>query len=404
MLKIKTITSCDIFVGIWALYNLQGVLYPSGAINQVLQFIMILFGIIATIRCLLHRYKPSILKVTLCLTFMYTLYGISIIIFDDGITAVSNSYYLKSSYNSLLPIFLFYYYSERGILTDDRIRRYFILFILISTIVFFSFGQALASELNKDEVTNNMGYRFVSLIPMVYFYYRKPIIQYILMLVCLFFIVLGMKRGAILVGASALIIFMVNGITESDKKRRIISILLSIMFIIISITYIKYMINNSPYFSQRIEQTKSGDASNRESIYGSIWKASLEEDNIFKICFGHGANATVRQCGTFAHQDWLETLYNNGLMGCIILASFYLILLRTIVRNRRCLPSQYLFCFLSLLVISFLTTLFSMSIQDMNISQSMLIGYFTYITANRRSTGLSYSRRTQTNENTSFYR
>ena len=62
------------------------------------------------------------------------------------------------------------------------------------------------------------------------------------------------------------------------------------------------------------------------------------------------------------------------------------------------------FCFLSLLVISFLTTLFSMSIQDMNISQSMLIGYFTYITANRRATGLSYSRRTQTNENTSFYR
>lgn len=384
MFKINNLKICDFFVGMWGLYYLQGILYPSGIINQVLQLVMICFGLHATIKCLPQKNMPQLLKATLCLIVMYVIYGGIIILFDDGISVVSNTYYLKNSFNSLLPIFFFYFYSKQnGILNETRIRYYCLFCTMISIFVFMNFGQTLANDIGADEVTNNMGYMFVSLIPMLYFFYRTPLIQYILLLISLFFVILGMKRGAIMIGAISMFIFWVSGMKAGGKKRRTITFLLTVAFVAVATLYVGYMIDNSQYFSQRIEQTINGDASNRDFIYGSIWNASINESNLFNILFGHGANSTVRQCGTFAHQDWLETLYNNGLCGVLILASFYIVFLKTVLKSKRHLPSQYYYCFLTLFVMSFLKTLFSMSIQDMNISQSMLIGYFAYITSSK---------------------
>lgn len=382
MFKINNLKICDFFVGMWGLYYLQGILYPSGIINQVLQLVMICFGLHATIKCLLQKNLPRLLKATLYLIVMYMIYGGIVILFDDGISVVSNTYYLKNSFNSLLPIFFFYYYTRRnGILNEARIRYYCIFCTMISIIVFMYMGQTLVNDIGADEVTNNMGYMFVSLIPMLYFFYRTPLIQYILLLTCLFFVILGMKRGAIMVGAISMLIFLASGLKGGGKKRKTITFTLAVSFVVVATLYIGYMVDNSQYFSQRIEQTKNGDSSNRDFIYGNIWNASINETNVLNILFGHGANSTVRQCGTFAHQDWLETLYNNGLFGVLILASFYIIFLRTVLKSKRRLPVQYYFCFMTLFVMSFLKTLFSMSIQDMNISQSMLIGYFAYVSS-----------------------
>jgi hypothetical protein len=131
-------------------------------------------------------------------------------------------------------------------------------------------------------------------------------------------------------------------------------------------------------FNSRITDTKEGNSSNRDLLYSQFWNIIKNETNPFIMIFGRGANATVRILGSYAHQDWLETLINNGIIGAIILIYFYLSIFKTAIKsfNRFSLPMSY--SFLTLAFIIFCKTLFSMSIQGMFMYEGLLLGYFTY--------------------------
>ena len=46
MLGLKKLNRCDIFIALNVLYSMQGLLYPSGAINQICQLIIIVWGLV----------------------------------------------------------------------------------------------------------------------------------------------------------------------------------------------------------------------------------------------------------------------------------------------------------------------------------------------------------------------
>ena len=138
------------------------------------------------------------------------------------------------------------------------------------------------------------------------------------------------------------------------------------------------MMNNSAYFMVRFEQTLEGNTSNRDIIYGSLWDALLSESHPLYFYFGRGANSTFRIVGSFAHQDWLETFCNNGLIGVFILFFFFYTLGKNAWESRMCFSGMMFYSFVTLFIIIFCKTLFSMSIQDIKMYESMLIGYFAY--------------------------
>lgn len=78
------------------------------------------------------------------------------------------------------------------------------------------------------------------------------------------------------------------------------------------------MMAESDYFNHRIEQTLEGDSSNRDVIYGGLIIHFLDETNALKLFLGNGAQATLKIHGGFAHNDWLELLINNGIIGALI--------------------------------------------------------------------------------------
>ena len=99
--------------------------------------------------------------------------------------------------------------------------------------------------------------------------------------------------------------------------------------------------------------------------------------NIFYFFFGRGANSTINIIGYFAHQDWLETFCNNGLLGVFILFRFFYVFGKSVWLSKKYFPVMMFFSFLILFFASFSKTMFSMSIQNLNICQSLLLGYFT---------------------------
>ena len=176
----KKINQCDIYVGLWCIYMLQDVLYPAGIINQLLQLIMLVWSMIAVFKHFIQPTEQSpILKATFILIVMYVIYGSIHIMFDDPIIIQGQHVYLQTALNSLSPIFLFYYFTKNGLLTSERIRIYLPILIIVCILLYYKKESLVLLKTNKEETTNNAGYFFIALIPYLFFYSKKPILQYL---------------------------------------------------------------------------------------------------------------------------------------------------------------------------------------------------------------------------------
>lgn len=380
------INRCDIYVCIWTLYTLQGFLYQQGHINQLLQFVMLFWALFVSCRYLLPNNRNSKLMIaTLLLLYMYVIYGLVYLIsgrqvyFYDGDSATSYGY-LQNSLKSLLPIFLFYHYSIKGYLTEKRLRVYLLLMIIVSIISFLYNKSVILLSTGRTEITNNLAYSFLGLMPMAYLYYRKPLWQFVIMAVLLFFILIGMKRGAILIGAICLLIFIYEMWKAAKSlKQRFQMLILSIAIISFVVWQVAVMLKTSDYFVYRIAATLEGDSSGRDTLATAIWTKFWEKSSILNLLFGHGANSTISFAGNYAHMDWLEILCNNGFIGIFLALNFYYTMFRDTFRLNSKIYPHLRTAFLILFLIAFSKTILSMSIQDMGLSTTIMIGYLMYV-------------------------
>ena len=139
MFRFKNINRCDLFVALNILYSMQGLLYPQGAINQILQVAIIVWGLMISSKYFLGIFKQTkLLKATSALVFIYSVYGVILILFGNSLIehipdAPARYIYLQVSLRSLLKIYVFYYYANKGFLTSLRIRVYaaMLLFSLV---------------------------------------------------------------------------------------------------------------------------------------------------------------------------------------------------------------------------------------------------------------------------------
>ena len=375
----RKINQCDVFVGLWCIYMLQGVLYPPGIINQLLQLIMLMWSMIAVFKHLAQSTgHSSILKATFVLIAMYVIYGTLHIMFDPPIMIQGQYVYLQTALNSLAPIFLFYYFTKNGKLTSDRIRVYLPILIVVCILLYYKEESLALLKTNKEEITNNAAYYFLPLIPFLFFYSKKPVIQFVFMGTILLYVFMGIKRGVILIGVISTMILLYANLKNSSRWIKILIMLLTIAIIVGISRYIDYMMDNSAYFNARFEQTMEGDSSNRDIIYGNLWNILILESSPFNFYFGRGADSTLRVVGAFAHQDWLETFCNNGLIGVIILFFFFFTFAKKVWKSKQYFPRMMHYSFATLFIIVFSKTLFSMSIQDLDLAEYMLIGFFAY--------------------------
>ena len=353
---LKKINQCDIYVGLWCIYMLQGVLYPSGIINRVLQLIMLLWAMIAVFKYIFESQYiySSFLKATFLLMVMYIIYGVIHIMFDSPIMRHGQYVYLQTSLNSLAPIFLFYEYTMNGKLTSDRIRVYLPILIITSVLLYYKNESQVLLNTNKEEITNNIGYMFIPLIPILFFYSKKPILQFVFLGIILLYVFMGMKRGAILIAVLGSIVLLYANIKNSSRGVKFLFVMLTIIIIVGICMYINYMMSTSAYFMARVDQTLEGDASNRDIIYGKLWNTLLLEQRPLYFYFGRGADSTLRVVGGFAHQDWLETFCNNGLVGVIILFFFFYAFGKNVWKSRNVFSGMMFNSYATLFIIIFL--------------------------------------------------
>lgn len=380
-MKIRVLTLSNIYLLLVALWQLQDVLYEGGnVLSKVIIALFVLLSLLIAFYTVLHYRLPKYFLGLNMLLGLFTIYGLIHIATTSGDyvwafgTDVANYTYLLSIYLSLLPIYVFYLLTIRGELSQRKIQLWVIVILIISIAKYSAY--MAGSTIGKDDgITNNFGYLFVGIISLLVFFNNKTILQYILLAISMVFVMLSMKRGAILVAFSSLIPFSIMLWKQSSKLKRIVLCAFIILFVVGGIYFTYHLLQTNEYFVTRIEDTKGGDSSFRDYLYSQLWYHFKNEPSLLTIIFGAGANATLRITENYAHNDWLEILTNQGLFGIMIYLLYWM---RLWLSYRECKKIPELNIaqsgILIFMVASFMMTIFSMSYANLSIGLTMTLG------------------------------
>ncbi|WP_448781021.1 O-antigen ligase family protein [Bacteroides congonensis] len=377
---------CNRYFLLWGLFNMKGFLYPDGSIiNQSIMLLIMVISLQELISFFRYDYasQSPFFKCLNAIMVMYTVYGLFLFV-TDGMTVRSlygdfypSIAFIQGAWIILMPIYVVYLYTERGYLTQELLQKWMVVFLLIGVSQYYTiqsqiFQTLLAQGKDRTEVTNGAGYVLLSLIPGMLVFKRKYLF-YIGIAVCVVFIIMAMKRGAIIIAIISLILIIRRDLKNAKGVYKFAVLFLVSIVVFMLFGFVDYMLETSEYFNARIEATFEGDSSDRDVIYQKFWNAYLYDSNIFQWIFGRGAMSTLKYGNIYAHNDWLEILFCQGTVGLFIFIRFWRGLF---ISSRSTLitePSR--FCLFLLFCIFFLKTFFSMSIIGMPIYSTTMMGF-----------------------------
>lgn len=371
---------------IWIIYMMQEMLFgEGGGIGRLLLIVLLVWSILIFIKTTRHSILPRSLNVLAVLLGTYILYGLVPILtsetlnVNDGV-AVPPFSYMKSALISIVPVFVFFHYAKKGYITQTNIKWLAVAFFAILIFDYYHSAtklllQALERGSSREEFTNNVGYNFLCLLPYLYFFKKKYALLFMLGIMA--FIVMAMKRGAIMIGAVCVMFYLYQWFRFASRKTKMYAFIGIVCIFVLSGHFIMDFYEQSSYFQKRVEDTLEGYTSNRDVIASSLWGFYVGDASLFEQLFGCGANGTLKHATNYAHNDWLEMLINQGLVGVLIQLAFYVTLFFDMRKMRR-IDKQYYYSFLTLYIIVFTKTIFSMSICAMLPYTTMMLGFFLY--------------------------
>lgn len=344
----------------------------SGFIGKIAQGILILMSLYYALYANMKYKLPLYFKALNVLLVMFTIYGVLLLISGEQLMVkavfreTANTDFLKTIYKSLLPVYPFYVFTKQGLLKENTVKFWFLIFLLLT----------IRSVYRAQNIAN-LGYSFLALLPALVLFYKKPVIQYLGIMICGYYIVLCIKRGAILIGVVCLIWFMVTNMQKVSKKQKWVVGMVSLAVVFAGIWLYRYMMETNAYFLYRITQTMEGDSSGRDELYDVFYEHFIHEENPFRFLFGYGADATLKIGENYAHNDWLEIATNHGLIG-IVVYIIYWICFYISWRKNKWHPQAFMATGM-VFIIYFIATFFSMSYNSVLRCAAMVLGYYLAI-------------------------
>ena len=371
------------------MYFGQGFLFGEGLLARLILVLVVGISFYYWVYAV-SRYKlPLPLRLLSILLIIWTLYGIPpIVMGSKAIVSVGREtfYYLKSIYISVLPVFAFYVFARERWLTEDILKKWFVVFFVVA-IGDYYYG--LQTSLNKmselghnvTEATNNAGYMMATLLCLAPLFYKKPGIQYVIIGACLLFTLGSLKRGAILcsvLSATAIILLSLKSNRDvlspkRGNKKTVQIVFFTALLIIVGYYAVNSYLSSSDYFVYRLQETLEGNSSERDDIYSTILNHFLFNSDIISFLFGNGAYGTVEIFNTFAHNDWLEIAIDNGFFVLILYAVYWMSYINIIKKANK--SSTCTIMLIVFVIIYFFRSFFSMSYSDITPFASCALGF-----------------------------
>lgn len=371
----KIFNICNLYILLWLLYNFHwnnvGTLFPVlDRLSGVFLGVNLVISGYCTIIVLAKYPKRDFFTILNVLILLFVIYGLFSIVQGPYVYKANTGTYIKSgtymiaALRSFLPIYTFFLFCKLGYITENIIKAWFWIFLAQTLLIYMSYRIVLGLEEEDEMITNNRGYLFVYLFPFIYFFRKKPLIQYVLAAVFLYFTIYSLKRGAILITCLASAYLFWHQMTNVSNSKKIGAILVFLFLVYLGSGVVERMYENSIVFQHRFENTLEGGTSGRTVIAKNLLDIYTRSD-MFHVLFGFGADGTL-QFGNYAHNDWLEILFDQGILGLVVFGFFWWILFR-IWRNQVQKKTELSILLGFVFVCNFPMTLFSMWYSIANI-------------------------------------
>jgi O-antigen ligase len=339
-----------------ALYFMQGVLYQSGStVSQFTLLCIFAISFIYFIISLFHK-KDAFYFFWMLLLIINSVYFI--------VTGHYGDYWFQWYKNILfinLLYYPFYYFASKGALVKKDMLALFVMSIPVAIaqwFVYFVHREIIAdaSSLSTNDITNNASYFFALLIPFVFLFNKKrQILAWLSVAFLFYFVLIGAKRGAILVALMSILCFLRYQLKRSKVSAKTILGVLTGIVVVVIVAITIYQ--NNEYLQYRFEETQTGNSSSRDYIYTRIFNKWANADAI-NMLFGFGFIASYQIAGNFAHNDWLELLSSCGLLGGVTYLLLFISAFMMILKAQWTFEKKWL-C-LTVISIWLAMTLFSM--------------------------------------------
>ena len=383
----KAFNICNFYLIVWVLYGFhwqEAVIPGITRFSNVFLAINLSISLYCWIKVLLSRKLTPCLRGCNYLLVMFIVYGLIRLVSGDNYIisghedSINPGSYIIGPLRTLLPIFAFYYFSQKGWLSEASLRYWVFVFLVTNYIIYTH----RLIYLNNVETTNNLGYWFLYLLPYVFLFNSHKIIKYLMMAVLSLFVIISVKRGAILLMAIILAFIMWDDLIVSKKNKwRALSFLLPIIFILVGAYFLRNTIETNALFEDRLQQTQEGSMSGREFLWANIINTWVYDSSLLQMLIGRGGDGTLLIGPNYAHNDWLEILCNNGLFGLVVFIAFWISNIREIRRMERHALSYNIM--LSVFLICFGQSLFSMFYSATPSHITAILGYALFNSSER---------------------
>lgn len=332
------------------------------------------------VKVLMEKGKTPFIRVLNTFLAIITIYGLILLFegtggWDSNLNASS---FLFLHYTSILPVYAFYYFAGHGKINGDWFALMFLLFAVDTYCLYYHNSLVVAANvLDAEEgFTNNVGYEWASLLPLIVFFDKNKILQYLSIGGVMYFVLTCFKRGAIVVSMVVLLFFILSTIRKEKTLQKILIAALTIIVTVLLLYYFESIISSNDFFYERFEKTLQGDSSGRDIIYSSFFNYLFSPDNGVKFFYGNGAFGTVKLFGIEAHNDWLEYAIDLGLIGIIV----YLVFWVCVIKNYRHFYKKNVRTPIMIamgmgIIFNLLRSFFSMSFYDMSFFSAAVLGY-----------------------------
>lgn len=394
----KVVNSLNIYVLLWfiEIQNASMSLVPD-SISVLLLFFLFVWSFFCVFKVQYQARNIPFIGGLNSLLLLFSIYGLFRVIGGEQIIAYLGSgraigprEYLIEYWRSILPIYAFLYYSIKGQITEKTLLFWLIVFTIGSVCNYYYEENnrlaMIAAGSAIDGVTNNQSYSFVALMAFLPFLEKRPLVQYSLLSFFVLFTIMGMKRGAILVGILCIVLFLCRSYRQAKNFQKVTIVLFSIVTVFIGYLVVMWYIQNNVYFMTRVEDTLNGVSSGRDAIYKKLWDYFTTDMGIVQILFGLGADGTFRAIGQAGHNDWIEVLIDTGILGLSLYVLYWFKVAKTWILAKRFLEEKIYLCIMIIFASLLIKTAFSMSINDIKIYTSMPLGYCIskFLVSNRK--------------------
>lgn len=217
----------------------------------------------------------------------------------------------------------FYFVSEN----DNRIKTLRFLFLIVFLYSAFLFVRRRYISATSQ---TNVIYFSVFLLPWLLWTDRKKM-QIVLLVVMTILALLSMKRSIMIGLALTWMFWVFRTMGSASLFRKLFVLLLAAAVLMV----LFQLVNNytGGYLYERITREETDEGSNRLAIYGVVWEM-IRQSDAYSLLIGHGHSAVYRDSilRISAHNDFLECIYDYGLIIFTLYVSLWVFVIRRCVR------------------------------------------------------------------------